>query len=851
MVHSFGDVDPRGGAFPSSALVEGRAGELYGVAPGYGLANGGGALFRLEITATPPTFTSLKAFTNISVNADGTRPVGALVRGAGHWYYGTTSQGGPSGGGTAFAISRTGNFRVLTTFDGSNGQGANTRLTLAPDGSFYGATPSGGRNGGGTIFRIAQDADADGLMDGTDNCPLVVNPSQADDDGDGVGDACNAAPVANDSAVATAVNVPVAVPLTATDADGDPITYRIVTPPANGIVSGTAPALTYTPAVGFSGTDSFTWVANDGSADSNVATVSIAVRVNNRAPVAFDQSIAATNGASAPATLGASDPDGDSLTFAVVTPPAYGSVVLTGSAATYFANAGYTGPDSFQFRANDGTLDSNIATISIDVRPPNRPPVANPGGPYTADLGASTTLDGGASSDPDSVYGDVVQTYFWRIGPTNAPLTVLNGVRPTLTGPEVTALGLGTHIVSLSVYDASGSASLAATTTLTVRGPVASFTALPNPAACGQVVVFDGSASANARPGRSITSHAWSFSDGQTAGSQTTSRAFPAFGAYTASLTVTDDLGFSATSQQTVDVSVGNRPPVVVAGGPYFTPDATAVTLNGAGSSDPDTNCGDRIARYDWTVGGLTLTGATPTLSAAQVSALGAGVFPVQLTVTDTVGLSRSAGTTLTVQSAVFTLTVARGGTGSGTVTSIPGGITCGADCAEPYLQNTVVQLQATPAPGSIFWGWSGVPDCLDGSVLMTADLACTATFNSTSRPDLVVESWVPPSFIAIDTPTAVTITVRNNSILANAAASTVGVLAASFGVRGLVVSQLGSIAVGPLAAGGAVTVDVPVLIPRTFPPGLALLVATADAGNTVAETNEFNNLRTAPVRVR
>jgi len=76
-----------------------------------------------------------------------------------------------------------------------------------------------------------------------------------------------------------------------------------------------------------------------------------------------------------------------------------------------------------------------------------------------------------------------------------------------------------------------------------------------------------------------------------------------------------------------------------------------------------------------------------------------------------------------------YTLNVTKTGTGSGTVTSSPAGITCGADCSEAYDYNTVVTLSATPDPGSTFAGWSGDPDCSDGQVTMTADLTCTATF--------------------------------------------------------------------------------------------------------------------------
>ncbi len=86
----------------------------------------------------------------------------------------------------------------------------------------------------------------------------------------------NNAPVAENDAVTTAENTAVAITLSATDADDDMLTYSTSTP-ANGTLSGTAPNLTYTPTADFSGVDSFTFTANDGTAASNTATVTITV----------------------------------------------------------------------------------------------------------------------------------------------------------------------------------------------------------------------------------------------------------------------------------------------------------------------------------------------------------------------------------------------------------------------------------------------------------------------------------------------------------------------------------------------------------------------------------------------
>jgi hypothetical protein len=80
------------------------------------------------------------------------------------------------------------------------------------------------------------------------------------------------------------------------------------------------------------------------------------------------------------------------------------------------------------------------------------------------------------------------------------------------------------------------------------------------------------------------------------------------------------------------------------------------------------------------------------------------------------------------------TLSVIRTGTGSGTVTSSPAGITCGADCSEAYASGTAVTLTASPAAGSIFGGWTGC-DTVSGAsctITMSAARSVNATFNET-----------------------------------------------------------------------------------------------------------------------
>jgi uncharacterized repeat protein (TIGR02543 family) len=97
----------------------------------------------------------------------------------------------------------------------------------------------------------------------------------------------NDAPVANAQSVTTAEDTAKAITLTGSDPEGSNLTYAVVSNPAHGTLSGTAPNVTYTPDANYNGADSFTFQASDGKTNSNVATVSITVTAVNDAPVAM------------------------------------------------------------------------------------------------------------------------------------------------------------------------------------------------------------------------------------------------------------------------------------------------------------------------------------------------------------------------------------------------------------------------------------------------------------------------------------------------------------------------------------------------------------------------------------
>jgi hypothetical protein len=97
----------------------------------------------------------------------------------------------------------------------------------------------------------------------------------------------NTAPVAENLTLSATQESAVAVNLNAADADGDPLTYRIVSSPTHGTLTGVGMDWVYTPNSNFIGVETFTFTANDGQVDAPVATVTITVAAGpNEASVA-------------------------------------------------------------------------------------------------------------------------------------------------------------------------------------------------------------------------------------------------------------------------------------------------------------------------------------------------------------------------------------------------------------------------------------------------------------------------------------------------------------------------------------------------------------------------------------
>ncbi|PYK07918.1 MAG: hypothetical protein DME65_15340 [Verrucomicrobia bacterium] len=240
---------------------------------------------------------------------------------------------------------------------------------------------------------------------------------------DSAGKCRQAAPVANSQSVTTDEDTAKAITLNGSDPNGDALTYTVTSDPSHGTLSGTAPNETYTPNANYNGSDNFTFKVNDGQVDSADATVSITVSPVNDAPVANSQSVTTDEDTAKAITLSASDADRNGLIYTITKYPLYGTLSGIAPNLTYTPNANYNGSDSFKFKGNDGTVDSNEAMVSITISPVNDAPVADSQSVTTnEDTAKAITL---TTSDVD---GDTLA--YIIMGPAHG---ALSGMEPNLT----------------------------------------------------------------------------------------------------------------------------------------------------------------------------------------------------------------------------------------------------------------------------------------------------------------------------------------------------------------------------------------------------------------------------------
>ena len=187
----------------------------------------------------------------------------------------------------------------------------------------------------------------------------------------------NHPPTTTGQSVSGNEDTPIPGQLTASDVDGDTLTYALALngAPAHGNVTINADgSYSYTPAANYNGQDSFTYQVSDGHGGTATATVSLTINPVDDAPVAPNASFATAEDTSLTGAVVATDIDSPSLTYALVGTAPAGLVFNADGTFSYNPPANFSGQVSFSFKANDGSLDSNAATATIDVAAVNHPP---------------------------------------------------------------------------------------------------------------------------------------------------------------------------------------------------------------------------------------------------------------------------------------------------------------------------------------------------------------------------------------------------------------------------------------------------------------------------------------------
>ncbi|XTP36181.1 Ig-like domain-containing protein [Mycobacterium sp. TJFP1] len=428
----------------------------------------------------------------------------------------------------------------------------------------------------------------------------------------------NAAPVAGaDTATVSAGSVATFIDVLANDADanGDALTIIDVTQPANGTAAFTGFGVTYTPAEGFAGTETFTYTVSDGIATS-VGTVTVTVTPvvpANQPPVAVDDTFTMAPGATS-ATVNVvandTDPDGDDLTVTAVTGAANGTATFTGGTITYTPTAGFAGTEVLTYTVSDGT-DTATATLTITVPAVNKPPVAA-NDTFTMAPGATSATVNVVSNDTDADGDDLTVTAL--TGAANGTATFTGG---TITYTP-TAGFAGTEVLTYTVSDGTDTAT--ATLTITVpavnKPPVAAndtFTMAPGAtSATVNVVSNDTDADGDDLTVTALTGAAngtATFTGGTITYTPTAGFA----GTEVLTYTVSDGTD-TATATLTITVPAVNKPPVAANDTFTMAPGATSATVNVV-SNDTDAD-GDDLTVTALTGaanGTATFTGGTIT----------------------------------------------------------------------------------------------------------------------------------------------------------------------------------------------------------------------------------------------
>lgn len=317
----------------------------------------------------------------------------------------------------------------------------NGSLTLNADGSFV-YTPAPAFSGQVTFsYRIVDGANTSN----TATVTITVNPAAV-------------APIASNDAYSTDEDTQLNIAAAGVLAN-DTITYPnpaalLVANVRNGTLRLNADgSFTYTPAMNFSGTDSFTYMITTSGLSSNTATVTITVNPVNDSPVARNDSAATFKNDPVMVIVLANDldPDGDALMVTSATGAANGTLAINPDyTVTYTPNIGYFGPDSFTYTISDGSLTA-AATVSMVVN--NRPDAANDQYSVNEDTTLNVAAPGVLAND---IVNEPSPIAVIVNGPTSGILTLnVNGSFSYTPSPDFNGVDSFTYVVNTATVNSN------------------------------------------------------------------------------------------------------------------------------------------------------------------------------------------------------------------------------------------------------------------------------------------------------------------------------------------------------------------------------------------------------------
>lgn len=300
--------------------------------------------------------------------------------------------------------------------------GTDANLTYTPNANFNGADSFSYAANDGSVNSAPATVSIG--VSAVNDAPTVTNPgNQTNAENDTISRQINASDADNSSLTYSAAGLP----------DGLSINQN------TGLISGT---LSFTS----SGTHNVSVSVSDGSLTNSISFV-WTVNNTNRAPAANNANATTEEDRAVTVALEATDADGDALTYTINAHPTNGTLSGSGANLIYTPNANYNGTDSFTYRAGDGSLNSNTATVSITVTPVNDAPVLTAIGNRTVAVGSTLSFNLSATDVENEAL-----TFAANNLPNGATLNPATGAfswTPTAAQP-------GSYTVTFTVTDAGG-----------------------------------------------------------------------------------------------------------------------------------------------------------------------------------------------------------------------------------------------------------------------------------------------------------------------------------------------------------------------------------------------------------